>query len=84
MLGMPPVLLGVDVEALVTLGEERHDHRSGDRSGLVHDPSPGNLQLDDYGAFPGTNKAIDEFLADRKVRIQKLPYSHAISFVEKG
>ena len=44
----------------------------------------GIVILDDYGAFPGATKAIDEFLADRKVRIQKLPYSHAISFVEKG
>jgi len=39
--------------------------------------------LDDYGAFPGANKAIDEFFADRSVVIRKLPYSAALSYVEK-
>jgi hypothetical protein len=45
--------------------------------------SGGIVILDDYGAFPGANKAIDEFLFEKGVRIQKLGYSHAISFVEK-
>jgi len=40
--------------------------------------------LDDYGAFPGANKAIDEFFADRDVIIRRLPYSSNISFVEKA
>lgn len=40
--------------------------------------------LDDYGAFPGANKAIEDFFADRPERVQKLPYSHAISYVEKS
>lgn len=40
--------------------------------------------LDDYGKFPGANKAIDEFFSGEKVRVQKLPYSCEISFVEKG
>ena len=44
----------------------------------------GIVILDDYGAFPGANKAIDEFFAHEKIQIQKLSYSHAISFVEKG
>jgi len=42
----------------------------------------GIIILDDYGAFAGANKAIDEYFADNKVRIQKLPYSDVISYVE--
>ena len=42
----------------------------------------GIVILDDYGAFPGANKAIDEFFTGKKVKINKLPYSNAISFVE--
>ena len=44
----------------------------------------GIVILDDYGAFAGANKAIDDFFSDKKLRIQKLPYSMAISFVEVG
>ncbi|MCX5677970.1 MAG: class I SAM-dependent methyltransferase [Candidatus Omnitrophica bacterium] len=43
----------------------------------------GIVILDDYGAFAGANKAIDDFFADKKTRINKLPYANAISFVEK-
>ena len=39
--------------------------------------------LDNYGAFPGANKTIEEFFADTSVSIQELPYSNAISFVVK-
>ena len=42
----------------------------------------GIVILDDYGAFAGANKAIDDFFAGKKLQIQKLPYSKAISFVE--
>lgn len=42
----------------------------------------GIIILDDYGAFPGANKAIEDFFND-KVEIKKLPYSHAISYVVK-
>jgi len=42
----------------------------------------GVVILDDYGAFPGANAAIDEYLADTEFRVKKLPYSNAISFVE--
>jgi hypothetical protein len=43
----------------------------------------GIVILDDYGAFAGANKAIDDFFADKKIRISKLPYANAISYVEK-
>lgn len=43
----------------------------------------GVVILDDYGAFPGANKAIEEFFADTSVAIQKLSYSNAISFAVK-
>lgn len=42
----------------------------------------GIVILDDYGAFPGANKAIDEYFLDTNIKIKKLPYSHAISYVE--
>lgn len=43
----------------------------------------GIIILDDFGAFPGANKAIDDFFRDIDIRINKLPYSNAISYVEK-
>jgi hypothetical protein len=43
----------------------------------------GIIILDDYGAFPGANKAIDEYFLGTDIRVQTLPYSNAISFVEK-
>lgn len=39
--------------------------------------------LDDYGAFAGANRAIDEFFAETDVRIQKLPFSSNVAFVVK-
>ena len=42
----------------------------------------GIIILDDYGAFAGTNKAVDDFF-DNKVEIKKLPYSNAISYIVK-
>lgn len=42
----------------------------------------GIIIIDDYGAFAGTNKAVDDFFKD-KVKIKKLPYSHAISYIIK-
>lgn len=41
----------------------------------------GIIILDDYGAFAGANKAIDDFFSDKDIQIEKLPYSNAISFV---
>jgi len=42
----------------------------------------GIVILDDYGAFAGANNAIDDFFAGKKIKIKKLPYSNAISFME--
>ncbi|MBU2919820.1 TylF/MycF family methyltransferase [Winogradskyella psychrotolerans] len=42
----------------------------------------GIIVLDDYGAFAGTNKAVDDFF-ENKVEIKKLPYSNAISYIVK-
>jgi len=42
----------------------------------------GIIILDDYGAFAGTNKAVDDFFKD-KVEVKKLPYAHAISYIVK-
>jgi hypothetical protein len=42
----------------------------------------GIVILDDYGAFPGSNAAIDEYLENTGIVVQKLPYSNAISYVE--
>ncbi len=43
----------------------------------------GIVILDDYGAFAGANKAIDEYFQDSPAQIRKLPYSNAISFIQK-
>lgn len=42
----------------------------------------GIIVLDDYGAFAGTNKAVDDFF-ENKVEIKKLPFSNAISYIVK-
>lgn len=42
----------------------------------------GIIILDDYGAFPGANKAIDDFFGSN-VCIKKLPFSHAIAYIVK-
>ena len=44
----------------------------------------GILMFDDYGAFPGETKAVDEFFDDKDVIVQKLPYPHIPSFVVKN
>ena len=43
----------------------------------------GVIILDDYGAFPGANTAIEEFFVDKEEQIQKFPYSFSVSFVVK-
>jgi len=42
----------------------------------------GIIIFDDYGAFAGANKAIDDFF-ENKIEIKKLPYSNAISYLVK-
>lgn len=42
----------------------------------------GIIIFDDYGAFAGTNKAVDDFFKNERP-ILKLPYSNAISYIVK-
>lgn len=42
----------------------------------------GIIIFDDYGAFAGTNKAVDDFFKGN-AEIKKLPYSNAISYIVK-
>ena len=42
----------------------------------------GIIIFDDYGAFAGTNKAVDDFFLNG-IEVKKLPYSHAISYIVK-
>jgi len=42
----------------------------------------GIIIFDDYGAFAGTNKAVDDFF-EGKVEIKKLHFSNAISYIVK-
>jgi len=42
----------------------------------------GIIILDDYGAFAGTNKAVDDFF-NNKAEVKKLPFSNAISYIVK-
>jgi len=37
----------------------------------------GVIVLDDYGIFPGETKAVDEFITDKNVIINKFPFGHA-------
>lgn len=43
----------------------------------------GIIILDDYGAFPGANRAVDEFIKGKNIVIKKLSYSYSISYIEK-
>ena len=43
----------------------------------------GVVILDDYGAFPGANRAIDEFFSNKPNVIKTLSYSSYISYVIK-
>ena len=42
----------------------------------------GIIIFDDYGAFAGTNKAVDDFFKN-SMEIKKLPFSNAISYIVK-
>lgn len=42
----------------------------------------GIIIFDDYGAFAGTNKAVDDFF-NNNIEVKKLPFSHAISYIVK-
>ncbi len=43
----------------------------------------GIIILDDYGAMPGANKAIDGYFVSNSCLIQKIPFSNAISYIVK-
>ena len=43
----------------------------------------GVIILDDYGAFPGANKAIEEFFNKYNVTIKQLSFTNAISYIVK-
>lgn len=44
----------------------------------------GILLLDDYGIVPGETKAVDEYFADKDVKIEKLPFSMTPFFIVKN
>ena len=43
----------------------------------------GLVVLDDYGTVAGETRAIDEFLANRDLRVEKLPLSHIPAYIRK-
>ena len=43
----------------------------------------GIIILDDYGAFPGANKAVEEFIKNKSYKVEQLRYSNSISFITK-
>ena len=43
----------------------------------------GLLVLDDYGTFPGETDAVDEYFADTRVKIEKLPLATTPAFIRK-
>ncbi len=44
----------------------------------------GVLILDDYGTFPGETQAVDEYFADKPVRIKRLGYCRTPCYIVKG
>jgi len=50
---------------------------------LYEKVTPGGIVIfDDYGAFAGANKAVDDFFGN-KIQVKKLPFSNAISYIVK-
>ena len=43
----------------------------------------GIIILDDYGIVEGETKGVDEFVHNKNIRIQKLPYKYKPSFIIK-
>jgi hypothetical protein len=43
----------------------------------------GILILDDYGTVEGETKAVDEFINDKDIIVQKTPYKYKPSFIQK-
>ena len=42
------------------------------------------MNLDDYATVPGATRAIDEFLLDKDLTVEKLPISHIPAYIRKG
>ncbi len=69
-------LLHIDVDVYSpTVAIMNHLYERVVRNGLV--------VLDDYGTVEGETRAIDEFVKDRDITIEKLPSSHIPSFIRK-
>ena len=43
----------------------------------------GILMIDDYGEFPGENKAVDDYFKDKNIKIRKFPFCMTPSYVVK-
>ena len=43
----------------------------------------GILMLDDYGIWEGETRAVDEYFRENKIKIQRLPFAAAPSFIVK-
>tara|TARA_B100001741_G_scaffold310321_2_gene309377 strand:- start:39 stop:707 length:669 start_codon:yes stop_codon:yes gene_type:complete len=43
--------------------------------------SGGIIMMDDYGTVPGETRAIDDFLRDKNLLIEKLPISHIPAYI---
>ena len=43
----------------------------------------GIVILDDYGAFPGANRAIEDYFKNKSYKIEQLRFSNSISFITK-
>lgn len=43
----------------------------------------GILILDDYGVFPGENKAVDDYFKDKNIKIHKFPFCMTPSYIIK-
>ena len=48
-----------------------------------HVAKGGIVILDDYGAFPGANKAIEEYFYNKDYKIKQLSFSNSISYITK-
>ncbi len=43
----------------------------------------GIIILDDYGAFPGATRAVEEYFSDNPLKIESFPYVSSIAYIRK-